>query len=72
MDVFVLLFLSLISILFGAILTLILQYYVLLVYFKKNPVVEPPNKPKTDVYNLPEVSPFIKIRLVLYIFICRR
>lgn len=56
MDVFVLLFLSLISILFGAILTLVLQYYVLLVYFKKNPVAEPPNKPKTDVYTLPEVS----------------
>lgn len=57
MDVLVLLFLSLISILFGAILTLVLQYYVLLVYFKKNPKVEPPTKQtKTDVYALPEVS----------------
>lgn len=57
MDVLVLLFLSLISILFGVILTLVLQYYVLLVYFKKNPMVGPPNKQiKTDVYALPEVS----------------
>lgn len=58
MDLFVLLFLSAISILFGAILTLILQYYVLLVYFKKNPVAERPNKPRTDVYSLPDVSSF--------------
>lgn len=51
-------FLSAVSILFGVILTLVLQYYVLLVYFKKSPVVEPPNKPKEEVYSLPEVSIF--------------
>lgn len=50
-----LLFLSGVSVLFGVILTLVLQYYVLLVYFKKNPVVEPPRKLETEEYSLPEV-----------------
>lgn len=55
MDIFALLFLSGVSILFGVILTLVLQYYALLVYFKKNPVAEPPRKLKTEEYSLPEV-----------------
>lgn len=57
MDVLVLLFLSLIFIIIGVILTLVLQYYVLFVYFKRKPVVEPPSKqPKLDTYALPDVS----------------
>lgn len=55
MDIFALLFLSGVSILFGVILTIVLQYYVLLVYFKKNPVAEPPRKLKSEQYSLPEV-----------------
>lgn len=55
MDIFALLFLSAVSILFGIILTLVIQYYVLLKYFNKSPIVEAPKKINEEAYTLPEV-----------------
>ncbi|GJQ73115.1 hypothetical protein Trydic_g1744 [Trypoxylus dichotomus] len=54
MDIFALLLFSAVSILFGIILTLVIQYYVLLKYFNKNPVVEAPKKINEEAYTLPE------------------
>lgn len=49
-----LLFLSVVSILIGIILTLVVQYYVLLKYFNKNPEASPPKQPYSEVCSLPE------------------
>lgn len=56
MDIFIILFLSGVSIIFGIILTLVLQYYVILKYFNKNPLVTTPKKFNIQVYDLPEVK----------------
>lgn len=57
MDIFAILFLGCISVLFGVILTLTVQYYILYVYLKKGPVAKPDLK-KTSLidYSLPQVS----------------
>uniref|UniRef100_A0A1Y1LUY4 PDZ domain-containing protein n=2 Tax=Photinus pyralis TaxID=7054 RepID=A0A1Y1LUY4_PHOPY len=54
MDIFMLLFLSMISIIIGIIVTLVVQYYVLIKYFDKNPTASPPKKPHAEVFSLPE------------------
>ncbi|KAF5281441.1 hypothetical protein FQA39_LY17795 [Lamprigera yunnana] len=54
MDIFMLLFLSVISILIGIIITLVVQYYVLLKYFDRNPQASPPKKPHSEICSLPE------------------
>lgn len=56
MDIFIILFLSGVSIIFGIILTLVLQYYVILKYFNKNPLVTTPKKFNIQTYDLPEVN----------------
>lgn len=61
MDIFALFFWGCISVLFGVILTLTVQYYILYVYLKKGPIAKPiPQKNSVD-YSLPEVSYVIKI-----------
>lgn len=55
MDVFIIFFLSCVSIIFGIILTLVVQYYVILKYFNKSPLVTTPKKFNIQVFDLPEV-----------------
>ncbi|CAH1980630.1 unnamed protein product [Acanthoscelides obtectus] len=54
MDIFGVLFLVCISVLFGVILTLAVQYYILYVYLKKEPVAKPSQRPNSIEYKLPE------------------
>lgn len=54
MDIFLVLFLSFVSIFFGIILTLVVQYYVLVRYFQKSPIASVPKKFSTEAYSLPE------------------
>lgn len=56
MDIFALFFLGCISVLFGVILTLTVQYYILYVYLKKGPIVKPTLQKNSVDYSLPEVS----------------
>ncbi|XP_072392381.1 PDZ domain-containing protein 8 [Diabrotica undecimpunctata] len=54
MDIFATFFLACVSVLFGIILTLSVQYYVLYVYLKKSPVAKPPVTKNTAEYSLPQ------------------
>lgn len=65
MDLFIILFLSGVSIIFGVILTLVLQYYVILRYFNNNPIANAPKKFNIQEYDLPEVN----LKLLTYIFL---
>lgn len=57
MDLFAVFFLSCISVLFGIILTLCVQYYVIYIYLKKSPQVKCIERPNLfNDYNLPEVT----------------
>ncbi|KAJ8936902.1 hypothetical protein NQ318_010929 [Aromia moschata] len=54
MDIFAILFLGCISVLFGIILTLGVQYYILYVYLRKSPVAKPLLRKDSEDYSLPE------------------
>ncbi|XP_022900030.1 PDZ domain-containing protein 8 [Onthophagus taurus] len=54
MDIFSIVFLTTVSLLFGIILTLVVQYYVLVKCFNKNPLAEKPEKLREEVFSLPE------------------
>ncbi|CAH1154690.1 unnamed protein product [Phaedon cochleariae] len=54
MDLFALLFMACISILFGVILTLCVQYYILYVYLKKSPIAKSTLNKNSADYSLPQ------------------
>ncbi|XP_056649071.1 PDZ domain-containing protein 8 isoform X1 [Diorhabda sublineata] len=54
MDIFATVFLACISVLFGIILTLGVQYYILYVYLKKSPIAKPSVTKNSVDYNLPQ------------------
>ncbi|XP_018569402.1 PDZ domain-containing protein 8 [Anoplophora glabripennis] len=54
MDIFAIFFLGCISVLFGIILTLSVQYYILYIYLKKSPVAKPSLRRNSVDYSLPE------------------
>lgn len=56
MDIFAIFFVALISVMFGIILTLSVQYYIFYIYLKKSPVATIASQKKTFDYFLPEVS----------------
>lgn len=56
MDIFALFFWGCVSVLFGVILTLTVQYYILYVYLKKGPIAKPTVQKNSVDYSLPEVS----------------
>ncbi|XP_045460736.1 PDZ domain-containing protein 8 isoform X1 [Harmonia axyridis] len=53
MDFFGLIFLSLVSVVLGIVITLVVQYYIFYAFFKKSPLAKTPEKPTTN-YSLPE------------------
>lgn len=55
MDLLNLLLLIVISVCVGIVLTVVVQYYVLVRYFNKGPIAETPKKLNTEAYSLPEV-----------------
>lgn len=65
MDIFGIIFLSCVSVLFGMILMIFLQYCVLLKYFKQSPKADIPRKPFTEAFCLPEV-----IFCLFFVFVC--
>lgn len=56
MDIFAIFFVAVISVMFGIILTLSVQYYIFYIYLKKSPVATIVSQKKTFDYFLPEVS----------------
>ncbi|XP_065156770.1 PDZ domain-containing protein 8 isoform X2 [Atheta coriaria] len=54
MDLLNLLLLIVISVCVGIVLTVVVQYYVLVRYFNKGPIAETPKKLNTEAYSLPE------------------
>lgn len=68
MDVFSILFLCLISIIIGIILTLVAQYYILAKIVQRKPLITTVNKPIFEKYCLPEVKSIFLI-VVYYYFV---
>lgn len=69
MDIFAIFFVALISMFFGIILTLCVQYYIFYVYLRKSPLVSSSAHKKSFDYTLPNVSIILLLLLLSLLFL---
>lgn len=68
MDIFAIFLVAVVSLMFGIILTISVQYYIFYIYLKKSPVATIVSQKKTFDYFLPEVSVLVVNNAYLHCF----